>query len=153
MTAVHELTGLKFAPREVDDSGSLDRSTRQPGVLLAFADARPRAELADALTRQGFNIWVVECGIEAITTYLGHTGSVDLLLLDAELPDLPGPAFLRRFATHFPGVPCVFRAGQSEAVTERLRASGATIVPASLDPIAIAERLWEIVAFEFLVES
>jgi CheY-like chemotaxis protein len=153
MTAVHELTGLKFAPPEVDDWGSFDRGTRRPGVLLALADARSGAELGAFLTRQGFNLWLAGCGVEAITIYLEHTGSLDLLLLDAELPDLPGPAFLRRFATHFPGVPCLFRAGQSGAVTERLRAAGATIVPASLDPIAIAERLWGIVAFEFLVES
>jgi DNA-binding NtrC family response regulator len=153
MTAIHELTGREFAPPERDELRSFDRATRRPGVLLALADARSGAELGAFLTRQGFNVWLAGGGVEAITIYLEHTGSIDLLLLDAELHDLPGQAFLRRFATHFPGVPCLFRSGESAAVAVRLRAVSATIVPASLDPIAIAERLWEIVAFEFLVEA
>jgi len=127
-------------------------ASRRPGVLVALADAQERSEVAKYLTRQDFNVWTAETGVEAITTYLEHNGSVDFLFLDAELADLPGLSFLRRFKTHFPGVPCIFRAGRSDAVVARLRAEGATILPLSLDPAALAEHLWDLVAFEFLVE-
>jgi len=126
---------------------------RRPGVLVALVDVRARLELSGLLTRQGFNVWVANSGVEAIATYLEHTGEVDLLLLDAELSDLPGPAFLRRFATHFPGVPCFFRAAPSGAIVESLRATGATMVPDTLGPSALSDMLWEAVAFEFLVDA
>jgi len=121
--------------------------------LVAIANALERAEVAEFLTRQGFDVWTAESGIEAMTTYLEHNGSVDFLFLDAELADLPGPSFLRRFKTYFPGVPCIFRAGRSNVIVAKLRAAGATIMPLSVGPAALAEHLWEVVAFEFLVEA
>ena len=73
--------------------------------------------------------------------------------LDEELPDLPGPAFVRRFQTHFPGVPCVFRAGSSDALARQLAASGVIVVSPSIPPATLANRLWEVVAFEEWVEA
>jgi len=110
-------------------------------------------ELAAFLRHRGFNVWTARCGLDAITTYLEHTESLDVLLLDADLPDLPGPAFVRRFKTHFPGVPCVFWAGLSDAVSKQLVAAGAIIVPPSIAPAELANRLWEVVALEEWVEA
>src|SRR5262249_25527632 len=98
--------------------------------------------------QRGFAVWTATCGVEAITTYLEHTGSVDVLFIDAELTDLPGLAFVRRFKTHFPGVPCVFRSGISDTVSAQLVAAGVIVVPQSITPGALAERLWEVVALE-----
>jgi CheY-like chemotaxis protein len=144
-TSEHELLdrALEIPNRDTDTV-----SPRQPGVLIAIEDLWERADLASTLTRRGFAVWTAACGVEAITTYLEHTGSVDVLLLDAELPDLPGLAFLRRFKTHFPGVPCVFRAGTSDTVSRQLRAAGAIVMPPSIALAELAERLWEVVACE-----
>jgi len=109
--------------------------------------------LAALLNRQGFNVWTACCGVEAISTYLEQTSSVDLLLVDADLPDLPGASFLRRFKTHFPGVPCILRVRNSEGIGDELRAAGAIVVSASLGPEALSDFLWELAAFEFLVEA
>src|SRR5262245_3318192 len=145
MTAERVLVNWESEIAERDDEPAY---LRRPGVLIALADLWERADLASSLARRGFAVWTAASGVEAITTYLEHTGSVDVLLLDAELPDLPGPAFMRRFKTHFPGVPCVFRAGFSDAVSRQLAAVGAILVPQSIAPAALASRLWEVVALE-----
>lgn len=126
---------------------------RRPGLLLAFSDARACSTLAAFLHRQGFNVWTAFSGVEAISAYLERTGSVDLLLVDADLTDLPGTVFLRRFKTYFPGVPCVLRVRNPETASAELQAAGAMVVSASLSPEALADCLWELAAFEFLVEA
>jgi CheY-like chemotaxis protein len=126
---------------------------RRPGILLAISDVRACSTLAAFLHRQGFNVWTAFSGVEAISAYLERTGSVDLLLVDADLTDPPGTSFLRRFKTYFPGVPCVLRVRNPETAGAELRAAGAIVVSAGLSPEALADCLWELAAFEFLVEA
>ena len=127
--------------------------TRRPGLVLAMSDAEYCSNLAAFLNRQGFNVWAASGGVEAISAYLERTGSVDLLLVDADLPDLPGVSFLRRFKTHFPGVPCILRVRNPEAAGGDLRTAGAIVVSATISPESLADYLWELAAFEFLLEA
>ena len=154
MIAAHTIAGLKVQTSDWDfDPEFAGAATRQPGVLVALAETQERSDLAAFLTRQGFNVWAASDGVEAITIYLEHNAWVDVLLIDAELPDLPGTAFLRRFKTHFPGVPCVFRAGHSDTVSAQLAAAGALVVARTLTPVAVADRLREEVAFKVWAEG
>ena len=149
MIAAHTIVGLKVQTSDRDsDLKCSVATTRRPGVLLALAEPQARSELADFLACQGFNVWTARDGVEAITSYLEHNASVDVLLIDADLPDLPGAAFLRRFKTHFPGVPCVFRAGRSDAVSKQLAAAGVLVIPRTLAPVTVVDRLREAVSFK-----
>ncbi|HJZ53715.1 MAG TPA: response regulator [Gemmataceae bacterium] len=121
---------------------------RRPGVLVALGDPQSRMDLALLLACEGFDVWTAGSGVEAITSYLEHAGSVDVLLIDAELPDLSGPAFIRRFKTHFPGVPCVFRAGSSDVVSRQLAIAGVCVVPRTITPSMLVDRLREEIAFK-----
>src|SRR5438552_2519585 len=79
-----------------------------PGVVFAATDPVARADLSAALSAEGYGVWPVQSGLEAMSTFLDHTGEVDVFLLDAGLADVRGGVFARRLQAHFPGVPCVF---------------------------------------------
>ncbi len=154
MIAAHAIVGLKVQTSDRDsDPKCMVATTRRPGVLLALVEPQVRSDLADFLACQGFNVWTARDGVEAITSYLEHNASVDVLLIDADLPDLPGAAFLRRFKTHFPGVPCVFLAGRSDAVSKQLVAAGVLVVPRAIAPVAVLDRLRDAVAFKEWAEG
>ncbi|MDB5308087.1 MAG: hypothetical protein JWO38_2289 [Gemmataceae bacterium] len=119
--------------------------TARPGVLVVSSDPARRAELAAVLTTGGAEVWQAESGLEGLSTFLGHTGDLDVILLDADLPDLPGPAFLRRLRTHFPGMPCVFLTGLRQPAG--LEAHGIWAVPGSAAPAAVTRAVAEAISF------
>jgi DNA-binding response OmpR family regulator len=95
-------------------------------VVLA-ADPAFRADLAAALAAEGFGVWQTESARDAFSTFLDHTGEIDVLVIDAGLDDLPGAALLRLLRAHFPGMSCVFVGDPMQAA--ELRACGAWAVP------------------------
>lgn len=96
------------------------RTRRRPGIVIGTARPSRRVALAVQFSASGFEVWGAASGMEVLDTYLEHTGAVDVLLLDADLPDLPAPAFHRRLHAHFPGLPCFFLAEEplSQLVTQ-----------------------------------
>ncbi len=119
---------------------------RRPGVLLALRDPAARTGLAGRLSGHGFDVWTAGTGADALGLYAEQSGVLDVLVVDAGLRDLPGPAFLRRLRSHFPAAPCVFLtdpAGRPPDLTAE-----AVVVPTDTDPGELAARLWEVVAGE-----
>ncbi len=95
-----------FGPESEPQAGRAE--PRRPGVLVAVGDSAARADLSAYLTGQGFEVWAAGTGIDALGEYFAHADGVDVLVVDAGLRDLPGPAFRRRLRSYFPAVPCVF---------------------------------------------
>lgn len=118
--------------------------SRTPGVLVGVFDPVRRSEIAGYLTAIGCVVWETETGLEALSTFFSHTGEVDAFLLDAGLPDLPAPAFLRRLVAHFPGVPCVFLANLPQAA--ELKGYGTRTVSRTADAAEITEAVLKAVA-------
>ena len=102
-----------------------NESGSAPGVVLA-ADPAFRTDLAAALAAEGFGVWETDSAREAFSTFLDHTGEVDVLVIDAGLADLPGASLLRLLRAHFPGMSCVFVGDTGQAA--ELRACGARAV-------------------------
>jgi CheY-like chemotaxis protein len=118
---------------------------RRPGLVVGIADAALRAGLAAGLEAGGFDVWPAETGLDALDTYLAHTGEVDVLLIAADLPDLPADDFYRRLRANFPGVPFRVLDGRTAAAAAAL---GATVV-AWPQPVATLSRaLWDAVVDE-----
>ena len=146
MNAVLELSDIKRATYQTRyDPAEL----RQPGVLVALSGTADRAELARFLATKGFDVWTAASGVDALGVYFEHTGVVDVLVLDADLRDLPGLVFLRRLKAHFPGVPCVFLIDDDGRGLD-LIAAGAVVVPRSIPVGELSDRVWEVVANEGL---
>jgi DNA-binding response OmpR family regulator len=117
-----------------------DDSRFAPGVIVAAADPAARAGLAAALAADGFAVWPAASGLEALSTFLDHTGEVDAVLLDAALRDLPGPEVARRLHANFPGVPCVFLGDPPEAAALRDRGERAITRPTGPAAVVAAVR-------------
>ena len=122
---------------------------RRPGIVIGSARPARRAALAEYLEASGFDVWAAASGLEALDAYLYHTGEVDVLLLDADLADLPAPAFYRRIRSHFPGVPCCFLADDSPGpnVTQA-QALGASVFVWPISFRRLVGRLRELVLAE-----
>jgi CheY-like chemotaxis protein len=131
---------------DLDPAAPGSRWQRSPGVVVGVADPTDRAKLAGHLSDRGFTVWAVQSGAEALTEVVDHAGRVDAVLLDADLSDLPGPAFLRRLRGHFPGLPCVFRGRGPRRLLADLRTAGAEVLPPATPLPDLSDRLWAIVA-------
>jgi len=118
-------------------------NSRRPGVVVAAQTPLMRVLLSACLEATGFEVWVAGSGVELLEMYLRHRGEVDVLLAEAELPDLPGPALYDRLQTHLPGIPCCFfsptPAGRHAA---EVRAKGASLVLWPMPPDRLADVLW-----------
>jgi len=88
-----------------------------------------RISLNAFLEQAGFNVWVVGSGREVFEVYLDHQKEVDILMLEADLPDLSAPEFYERFRRVFPAVPCCFfAAAPGGHNTSEVRTMGAAVV-------------------------
>jgi CheY-like chemotaxis protein len=102
-----------------------------------------RLSLTACLEEAGFEVWAATSGIEMIDTYLRHRDSVDVLFIEADLPDLPAPALYDRLRNHLPEVPCCFFSPATAGPnTTEVRAKGATVVlwPTPVDQLV--DTLW-----------
>jgi len=81
---------------------------RPPGIIIGSCRPERREMMADHLEDQGFAVWTAGSGVAALETYVTHTGEIDLLLIDAYLPDLPAYAFFPRLRRFYPGAVCFF---------------------------------------------
>jgi len=80
--------------------------SREPGLLIALPETAERLALGARLQSSGFRIWTAPDGLRAFDTFLRHTGEIDAVLLDGELPDIEAADFFRRLRANFPGIPC-----------------------------------------------
>ena len=124
------------------DTLTVDR--RSPGTLVGIADLDMRSELAAHLAAEGFTVWQAGSGRETLSTFLDHTGDLDVLVLDAGFSDLPGRVFLTRLRANFPGVPCVFLADPRQAAA--LAGLGVWTVSPALGPAAVVAAVREVIA-------
>jgi CheY-like chemotaxis protein len=108
--------------------------------------------LSRGLRDEGFEVWPVGSGLEALSVFFDRTGQIDAFVLDINLPDLPGAAFLRRLRAHFPGVPCVFLADESHLPGAGLLPGGVPTVSHKAAGCEIAEEVRRAVA-EVAVEG
>ena len=61
----------------------------------------------------GLAVWLAADGPEAVELYRGHRDTIDVVLLDVQMPGLDGPATLTALREFDPGVLCCFMTGHS----------------------------------------
>lgn len=133
-----ETIGRAVAPYIPSGSG-----LRRPGVVVAARTALMRVTLTACLEEAGFRVWAAESGVELLVTFLRHRDRVDVLFVEAELPDLPAPALYDRLQIHLPAVPCCFFSPSRESpAVEDARVRGATVVTWPVPEDRLADMLW-----------
>jgi DNA-binding NtrC family response regulator len=94
----------------------------RPGVLVVDDDHMVRAMVQLGLERNGFEVWLASNGREAMELYRKHKDSIAVVLLDARMPDLEGPAVLDALRALNPEVSaCVMSGDALDHTSEALR--------------------------------
>jgi DNA-binding NtrC family response regulator len=88
-----------------------------PGVLVVDDDALVRAMLQAVLQRQGFAVWLADCGRAALEMYQRHREHIAVVLLDVRMPGLDGPQTLALLRRADPEVVCCFMTGHAGPYT------------------------------------
>ena len=71
-----------------------DQEPSRLGALIVDDDDLVHLMLRLALERDGFQVWVAGNGQDAISLYRQHRASIDVVLLDVQMPILDGPRTL-----------------------------------------------------------
>ena len=83
------------------------------GVLLADDEPLMRVMVQRTLEQNGFDVWAVSNGADAIDLYRSHCHRIDLVLLDVRMPVLDGPHTLDALRSLNPEVPVCFMSGDT----------------------------------------
>jgi CheY-like chemotaxis protein len=89
-------------------------------ILLVEDDPDLRELLARTLTRHGYQLVEAATGVEALQIIRDMTVPIDLLITDAVLPGLPGPAVAREAEILRPGIRVLFVSGYTDDAMLRL---------------------------------
>lgn len=78
--------------------------TRKACILLAEDELAIRRLLSDTLTKEGFEVLAAADGQAALLHARNHTGTIDLLITDVEMPKLDGFDLQERLRQERPDV-------------------------------------------------
>jgi CheY-like chemotaxis protein len=111
---------------EVEPEQTMDATATLPApggaesILLVEDDPDLRELLARTLTRHGYRLVEAATGLAALEIIRDTRAPIDLLLTDAVLPGLPGPAVAREAALVRPGIRVLFVSGYTDDAMLRL---------------------------------
>jgi DNA-binding response OmpR family regulator len=88
---------------------------RQPTVLLVEDDENTLFAMDKLLLRRGYLVLTAETGHDAIGMLERPLAPVDVVLLDAHLPDVDGPALVARLRELEPTLPILVCSGEADA--------------------------------------
>jgi CheY-like chemotaxis protein len=121
-------------------------ASRRPGILVVDDESSVRGLLKIVLESQGFDVWLVSDGCEALKLYCRFRSQIDLVLLDVRMPGWDGPRTLAELRQMNPDLPCCFMTGQAGQYCERqllgLGASRVFAKPFALNSLRMA--LWKL---------
>jgi DNA-binding response OmpR family regulator len=110
-------------------------------VLLVDDDDQVRGFCRSLLTENGFTVLEAHNGLEALLTSVQHSGAIDLLITDLEMPGISGMELGRAFNDIWPSVNVLYvSASPSETGKDRLPA-GCTFLAKPFAPAALVEAI------------
>jgi CheY-like chemotaxis protein len=118
-----------------------------PGILVVVDNPDIRALLQTILRHHGFSVWLAPGGAEAVQLYGQQRSSVDIVLLDVDMPEWDGPRTFKALRRENPDLVVCFVTGRgSEHTDQDLLALGAAkIIHRPFEAANVASILWEIV--------
>ena len=84
---------------------------RPRGVLVVDDQEPVRRVLGAGMRSHGLAVWLAADGAEAVELYRRHRDTIDVVLLDVQMPGLDGPAVLAALRAIEPGVRAFFMTG------------------------------------------
>jgi PAS domain S-box-containing protein len=91
-----------------------ERGDARGTVLLVEDEATVRALAFEILVLHGHLVLQAADGAEALAMAQAHPGTIDVLLTDVVLPQIPGPELARQLVAACPGLQVIFMSGYAE---------------------------------------
>jgi len=112
-------------------------------TILLVEDEEPlRHVVIDLLTQLGYRVLGAGSGKEALDMAQKHTGSIDVLVTDVLMPDLPGPELALALHDARPGIKVIFVSGG--VTSESTLARGASLLMKPFTVKMLSAKLQEI---------
>ncbi|MBC8051224.1 MAG: response regulator [Chitinophagales bacterium] len=113
----------KAAPVKTEKKKKARDLTGSGTVLLVEDEEAVRAFASRALATRGYRVLQAVSGLDALETMKQHAGEVDLVISDVVMPEMDGPALLKRLRAQNPDIKFIFISGYAEdafkgAITE-----------------------------------
>jgi CheY-like chemotaxis protein len=142
--AMSEREPMSLSPQTQEQSWSAEsRATpcatpRQYGILIVDDEGCVRSVLNLGMRQRGFAVWLASDGQEALNMYRCYRETIDVVLLDVQMPGADGPRTLAALQELNPRVRCCFMTGNLGDYTERwlLDLGAETVIP---KPFRLAE--------------
>ena len=128
--------------------GQRSKGKSQPTVLVIDDEPAILGLLEKALTQSGFGVLTAIGGEAAVRLYQEQNPSIDLVLLDVQMPGLDGPATLVCLKEINPRVRCCFMSGSTGKYTsqELLDMGAAHVMMKPFVSLNILTRfLWDVI--------
>jgi two-component system, cell cycle sensor histidine kinase and response regulator CckA len=94
------------------EAGSLEQPGGSETVLVAEDNPAVRKLVRDILVLHGYTVMCAADGYECLRLAQGHSGPIDLLLTDVEMPGMHGPELARRLAALRSGIKVLYLSGR-----------------------------------------
>ncbi|HEY3788362.1 MAG TPA: response regulator [Urbifossiella sp.] len=141
-------SGLTVARPAKSDSSSTDAAASAPrrltGVVLLVEDEPSvRTVTRRMMEMRGLTVLLAETPDEAIRIAAGHSGPIDLLLTDVQLPGMNGPELAEQLRAGQPNLKIVFISGypRDEAFADSLDDETAEYLQKPFTPTQLIEVL------------
>ncbi|MDX2263681.1 MAG: PAS domain-containing protein [Hyphomicrobiales bacterium] len=120
----------RFSPAEMDTPAPKVEKKEKPRdltgtgtVLLVEDEDAVRAFAARALATRGYKVLEAVSGVDALRAMERHGPEIDLVISDVVMPEMDGPALLKRLRAQNPDIKFIFISGYAEdafkgAITE-----------------------------------
>ena len=106
-----------------------DDATTMSEVLVVEDEAAVGDMLELALGQFGFTVYLARSGPQALEVYRQHADTIDVVLLDVQMPELDGPGTLAALRRVYLRAPVVFMSGNTGRYSKKdLLAMGAARV-------------------------
>ena len=115
----------------------IENPPRKPVILLADDEEAVRKTMARWLERSGYEVKVVENGVDAMGYAMWPGHEVDLVITDVDMPRLGGPMFVQQLHQVLPTVPVLYVSGYPRSIFAFLDADPE--IPFLHKPFALSE--------------
>lgn len=115
-------------------------------TLLVAEDHEGLRQLAfETLTHLGYQVLLASDGEQAISEFILHRNTVDLVILDVVMPKLSGPEVYARICAEKAGIPVIFATGYSAdiSVLQKAQQQGLPIIQKPFSSRNLARRVRE----------
>ena len=146
--AVEPDPGLKpyISPMSLKERTTTGAVRQGKGIILLAEDEPLLRELGETiLTQAGYTILTASTGDGLRDLLKTHRGTIDLLLTDVVMPEIPGPELVRMARERWPKVKVLYMSGYSDSELKDL-GQNAAFIQKPFTPAELTAKIAEILS-------